>query len=131
MATKKDITSSMLVETHKPKNFTYKYIFTDESLLSELVEQHYDLATLDTINDDDLVREAENAELTRYERTIVGKAKEPSVLDNGIIISKKLVTKADKKLLGVYIGFFHYKTHHVVIRFKYERFDIIEIFNLI
>lgn len=128
---KKDVSPQDLVESHKPKNFKYKYIFTDESLLKELIDSNYDMSTLDTICDDELVKNALNAEMTMYERNIVGKAKEPSVLDNGVIISKKLVTKADKKLLGVYVGFFHYNSHHVVIKLRYERFDIIEIFNLI
>ena len=128
---KKDVSPQDLVESHKPKNFKFKYIFTDESLLKELIDSNYDMSTLDTICDDELVENALNAEMTMYERNIVGKAKEPSVLDNGVIISKKLVTKADKQLLGVYVGFFYYNSHHVVIKLRYERFDIIEIFNLI
>ena len=107
---KKEITSQELVESHKPKNFKYKYIFTDETLLEDLMNSGYDMSTLDTICDDKLVDAA---------------------LSTGVIISKKMVTKADKKLLGVYVGFFHYKSHHVVIKLQYERFDIIEIFNLI
>ena len=128
---KKEITSQELVESHKPKNFKYKYIFTDETLLEDLMNSGYDMSTLDTICDDKLVDAALSTEMKMYERTIIGKAKEPSILDNGVIISKKMVTKADKKLLGVYVGFFHYKSHHVVIKLQYERFDIIEIFILI
>jgi hypothetical protein len=127
----KVLTPQELVDTHKPKHFKFKYIFTDESLLAELMNSDYDITTLDTICDDKLVEAALAAECKVYERTIVGKAKEPTFLDNGIIVSKKMVTKADKKLLNVQIGFFSYITRHCVIKLHYERFDIIEIFNLI
>lgn len=128
---KKTLTSSELVETHKPKNFKYKYIFNDDQLISDLMNDGYDMSTLDTICNDDLVNKALGAEFTMYERNIIGKAKEPSILDEGVIISKKMVTKADKKLLGVYVGFFEYGSRHIVIKLHYEKFDIIEIFNLI
>lgn len=130
MATK-TLTPQELVETHKPKNFKFKYIFTDESLLEELMNSDYDVTTLDTICDDKLVEAALGAECRLYERTIIGKAKEPTVLDHGVVVSKKMVTKADKKLKGVYIGFFDFHIRHVLIKLRYERFDIIEIFNLI
>ena len=81
---------------------------------------------------DDLVNAALEADFKEYEREIVGKAKEPTFLDDGIIISKHLITKADKKLLKVYIGFFTYNdSRHVAVKFEYERFVIIEVFNLI
>lgn len=127
----KIISPQELVETHKPKNFKFKYIFTDESLLEELMNSDYDVTTLDTICDDKLVNAALQAECRLYERTIIGKAKEPTVLDDGIVISKKMVTKADKKLQGVYLGFFDFHTRHLVVKLRYERFDIIEIFNLV
>lgn len=132
MATaKKTLTAEELVETHKPKNFKYKYIFNDDSLIAELMQNNYDMSTLDTICNDDLVEKALSADFTMYERTIIGKAKEPSIIDEGIIISKKMVTKADKKLLGVYVGFFEYQSKYIAIKLHYERFDIIEIFNLL
>jgi len=128
---KKILTPQELVETHKPKNFKYKYIFTDESLLNELMDSDYDVTTLDTICDDKLVEAALAADCVMYNREIVGKATQPTIMDDGVIISKKLITKADKKLLGVYVGFFDFTTRHIVVKFRYERFDIIEIFNLI
>lgn len=128
---KKTLTPEELVESHKPKNFKYKYIFNDEEFLNELLSSGYDMSSLDTIDDDHLVEAALSTNFTMYERTIVGKAKEPSILDNGVVISKKMVTKADKKLLGLYIGFFDYNTKHIAIKLHYEKFDIIEIFNLI
>lgn len=129
---KKELTPVELVETHKPKNFKFKYIFNDEKLLSELMnDPDFDISSLDTINDDALVEAALGTEYTMYDSGIVGKAKCPTVMDNGIIISKKMITKVGKKLLGVYIGFFDYTSRHVCIKFHYERFDIIEIFNLI
>lgn len=128
---KKDLTPQELVESHKPKNFKYKYIFTDEQILSDLMNSDYDITTLDTICDDELVEAALGAEFVRYEREIIGKAKNPTIMDDGIIISKKMATKADKKLIAVYLGFFEHKTKHVVVKLHYEKFDIIEIFNLI
>lgn len=130
-SSKKTLTPEELVESHKPKNFKYKYIFNDEEFLKELSSSGYDMSSLDTIDDDHLVEAALSTNFTMYERTIVGKAKEPSILDNGVVISKKMVTKADKKLLGLYVGFFDYNTKHIAIKLHYEKFDIIEIFNLI
>mgnify|MGYP003421943922 FL=1 len=53
------------------------------------------------------------------------------MMDKGVIISKKMVTKADKKLLKIGIGFFnHDDIAYVSIRLVYEQFDIIEIFIL-
>ena len=128
---KKELTPQELVESHKPKNFKYKYIFNDDQLLADLMNSGYDMSSLDTICNDDLVEKALQSDFTMYEREIVGKAKEPSILDNGVIISKKMVTKADKKLLGLYVGFFDYNSRHIVIKLHYEKFDIIEIFNLV
>lgn len=130
-SSKETLTPEKLVESHKPKNFKYKYIFNDEKFLNDLLSSGYDMSSLDTIDDDHLVEAALSTNFTMYERTIVGKAKEPSILDNGVVISKKMVTKADKKLLGLYIGFFDYNTKHIAIKLHYEKFDIIEIFNLI
>ena len=131
-SSKKELTAVELVETHKPKNFKFKYIFNDDSLLKALMDDpEFDISSLDTINDDELVEAALGTEYTMYEREIVGKAKCPTIMDDGIIISKKMITKADKKLLGVYIGFFECRSRHVCIKFHYEKFDIIEIFNLI
>lgn len=128
---KKELTPQELVESHKPKNFKYKYIFNDDQLLADLMNSGYDMSSLDTICNDDLVEKALQSDFTMYEREIVGKAKEPSILDNGVIISKKMVTKADKKLLGLYVGFFDYISRHIAIKLHYEKFDIIEIFNLV
>lgn len=132
MATpKKQLTMSEIIESHKPKNFKYRFIITDDSVFNELIEQGYDLDNLDTIKDDMLVQEALNAEYIEYHRDIIGKAKEPTVLEDGVIISKKMVTKADKKLFGVLVGFFKYRNlSYVAIKLRYERFDIIEIFIL-
>lgn len=127
-----ELTAEQIVETHKPKNFKFKYLFKDEELIGELMNSDYDITQLDTICDDNLVNAALEANYQEYQRTIVGKAKEPTVLDNGVIVSKKMVTKADKKLLGVYIGFFSYKeSRYVGVKLGYERFDILEIFSLV
>lgn len=129
---KKEVSVDELVETHKPKNVKFKYIFTDDSLLDELVHMKYDISTLDTILNDNLVEAALCAHYRDYERDIIGKSNEPHFLDNGVVVSKKLVTKADKKLQKVSIGFFVYNdAHYVAIKLVYERFAILEIFALI
>jgi hypothetical protein len=124
-------TCKELIESHKPKNFKYRYIITDESLYKELENDQFDLNELDTIHNDNLVQQALSCEYKFYERDIVGKMKDPTYLDEGIVISKKMVTKSDKKLNKVGVGFFLYNNRkHVVIRMYYDRFDIIEIFIL-
>ena len=121
---------SQLVESHRPKNFKHKYIMTDE-ILRKLEEENYDLSKLDTIQNDDITKCAIEANYKEYDRTIIGKAKEPTPLEDGIIISKKMVTKSDKKLLSLGVGRFEYNnTEYVSIRMRYELFDIIEIFIL-
>ena len=129
---KQEIPPSKLVEDHKPKYVKFKYIFTDESLLTELSREQYDISTLDTIMNDDLVNAALEANYEDYDREIVGKSKEPSFLANGIIISKRMITKADKKLQKVSLGFFSLnESRYLAVKFIYERFFIIEIYNLI
>ena len=129
---KKELTPDELVDTHKPKHVKYKYVFTDDALLNDLLVMHYDMTTLDTICNDDLVNAALEAEFVDYERTIIGKSTEPTFLDNGVIISRKMVTKADKKLLKVSIGFFTYSdSRYVTMKLTYEKFVIVEIYNLI
>ena len=118
-----------VIESHKPKNFKYCFIIKDDSVFEELEQQHYDLSNLDTINDDELVHEALNASYDWYERDVVKRAKEPTIFDNGVILSKKMVTKTDKKLFKIGTGFFEFRNlHYVAIRMVYEKFDIIEIF---
>lgn len=133
MADKKpEKTMDEIVNDHKPKNFKFKYIFKDDEFFKELLKSDYDVTELDTICDDKLVDAALQASYQLYDSSIVGKAKEPSFLDNGIIISKKMVTKAGKKLLNLGVAFFTYGGYHYVgIKLIYEKFDIIEIFNSI
>ena len=126
----KQIPLSQLIESHRPKYFKHKYIINDENL--RILEQDgYDLSKLDTIKNDEITKLAIEADCKENDRTIVGKAKEPTPLNDGIIISKRLVTKADKKLLSLGVGRFHHDdTEYVSIRLRYEQFDIIEIFIL-
>lgn len=127
---KTKLTLSEIVETHRPKFFKHKYIMNDTNL-RQLENEGYDISKLDTIHNDDVVRCAIEAPYKEYERTIIGKAKEPTMMEDGIIISKKMVTKADKKLLSLGIGRFELNhTEYVSIRLRYEQFDIIEIFIL-
>lgn len=130
---KKELSIVEIIESHKPKNFKYKYLITDDSIYDELIENNYDLDQLDTIQNDELVQEALKADYKEYQSNIIGKAKEPTILDsdNGIIISKKMITKTGKKLLGILIGFFdHNQIHYISIKLRYEKFDILEIFIL-
>lgn len=128
---KKDLTPSEIVTSHKPKNFKYRYIIKDDEFLKGLENENFNMDELDTIHNDMLVAQAINAEYKLYERTIIGKAKEPTMMENGVIVSKKLVTKADKKLQKFGIGFFqHENVQYVSFRMYYEKFDIIEIFVL-
>lgn len=133
MATKKNVlTLPEIIDSHKPKNFKYKFIIDDDAVYDELVKVGYDLATLDTIHNDQLVQAALKAEYVTYERTLLGKAKEPTIMEDGIIINKRMITKADKKLLAILIGRFDYNNmDHVAVRWRYEKFDIMEIFIIV
>ena len=128
---KKNLTLSEIVESHKPKHFKYKYIFHDEQTLSDLENEGYDVFDLDKIQNDELVHAALQTTFTEYPRETVAKAKEPTMIDHGVILSKKMVTKADKKLFGIDVGFFEFQNVcYVATKLKYEKFDILEIFIL-
>jgi hypothetical protein len=129
---KKELSPIELIQTHKPKNFKYRFILKDDEFIKSLEKDGFDMDELDTIHNDTLVQLALYAEYEQYERTIIGKAKEPTIInENGVIVSKKMVTKADKKLQHFGIGYFDYQgLHYVVMRMYYEKFDIIEIFVL-
>lgn len=125
------LTGAELINSHKPKNFKYRYIITDESLYKELEQDNFNLDELDTIHNDELIQQALSCEYVLYERDIVGKMKEPTLMDDGVIVSKAMVTKSDKKLNKLGIAFFdRNQQKHVVVRMYYDRFDIIEIFIL-
>lgn len=125
------VSATKLINTHKPKNYKYRFIIHDDALYKELQAESFDLDELDTIHDDDLIQAALNAEYCYYDRTIIGKAKEPTPLNDGIIISKKMVTKSDKKLNQIGLSIFTFRdVRYVSLRMYYERFDIIELFIL-
>lgn len=128
-------TISEIIDAHKPKNFKFKFIITDRSLFEELEKDDYDITTLDTINDEDLVNAAlqvHDSDMLTFERDAIKKAKEPTILDDGIIISKQMATKVDKKLQCINVGNFTYDGRkYVLIKLVYERFYIIEVFILI
>lgn len=126
-------TASEICESHKPKNFKFKYVFSDTSMLEELHDENYDISSLDTINNDELIEASNNLDdVKEYDREIFGKAKEPTLFDDGIVLTRKMVTKADKKLQNVKLGFFTYREkRYVKIEMVYERFSIIEIFVLV
>lgn len=130
MAKEKDPVTKV-VDDHKPKNYKFKFIIKDDSLLTELEDLNYDMSSLDTINDTDLTIAAMNAEFKEYPREVVASSKKPTQIEDGVLLFKQMTTKTDKKLLNVCVGFFsHNNLRYVCIKFVYERFDIIEIFIL-
>lgn len=128
----KKLTIAELVETHKPKNVKYKYIINDDKVYDELVALDYDLSTLDTIDNNELVAAALSSDFVMtFDRTTVSKATEPTILDNGVILSKNLITKADKKLLSIQTSEFVFNSiKHIALKFNYKYFSILEIFIL-
>jgi len=131
MAAKPQMTMVELIESHKPKNFKYYFDIKNDESLIELENDHYDLSNLDTIQNPQLIQAAKQATYQYYERTIVAKAKEPSVLENGVMLTKKMATKTDKKLSQVGLGYFTYdEVSYVAVKLCYEKFDIYEIFIL-
>jgi hypothetical protein len=128
---KKTITATELVVSHMPKNFKYKYIIKDPTLNEELLQENFDLSTLDTIKNEPLTDAALQASYVEYDRSTVSSAKKPTILEDGIILSKSLVTKADKKLHCVKLGRFDVDdVTYLSFLFEYDRFDILEIFIL-
>lgn len=131
MATKK--TFAEIVEASKPKNFKFKFIFTDPTALEELAEQGYDIESLDTIQHDDIVEASNHLDSEKeYDNEIFGRSKEPTIMDDGIILNRKMVSKVGKVLYKVKVGFFTYnEKRYIKITMVYDRFDIIEIFVLV
>lgn len=128
---KEQKTIAEIVESHKPKNFKYYFDFHNDEPLIELEKAGYDIATLDTIRNADLIIGAKNALYKYYDRDVISHAKEPTVLENGVMIIKKMATKTDKKLAQVGVGFFDLdQVSYVAIKLCYEQFDIYEIFIL-
>lgn len=120
-----------LIRSHLPKTYKYYIDIKDVTLEKEL-DDAFDWEILDTLKRPELVRLAKDIEYTLYERTTVSSAKKPTVLDKGVVLSKNLATKTDKKLINVGVGFFKYEDmYYVSIKFIYDRFDIYEIFALI
>lgn len=131
MAQKKELSLVELIESHRPKNFKYYYDIKNDTDLIELDQLKYDLSTLDTIGNSELIHAAKNAGYKYYERDIVSHAKEPTVLENGVLLTKKMATKTDKKLSQVGVGYFTMNdVSYVAVKLCYERFDIYEIFIL-
>lgn len=120
-----------IVESHKPKNFKYYYDFHNDETLIELERAKYDMSTLDTIQNPELIQYAKHATFKYFDRDVVAHAKEPTILEDGVIMTKKMATKTDKKLLQVGYGFFEVNdVSYVTIKLCYEKFDIYEIFIL-
>lgn len=132
----KQLSASETILSHLPKkNFKYKVIIKDDDFRKELIESNFDNNLLDTIKNDQLVSAGYNStDFNSYDRETVSKAKQPTVIDKdrGIVVSKQLITKTDKKLLKVDIKSFYYEdTPYVMIKFVYEKFDIVEVFLLV
>ena len=132
----KQLSASETILSHLPKkNFKYKVIIKDDDFRNELIESNFDNELLDTIKNDQLVFTGyNNTDFNSYDRSTVSRAKQPTVIDKGkgIVVSKQLITKTDKKLLTVDIKSFNFEdTPYVMIKFVYEKFDIVEIFLLV
>jgi len=131
MAKKPAPTLAELVDSHRPKNFKYYYYFHDPKDLEQLEANGYDITTIDTICNPALIKAAQSASFKYYERDIVAHAKEPTILEKGVIMTKKMATKTDKKLSQVGVGFFELNdVEYVAVKLCYEKFDIYEIFIL-
>lgn len=127
----KALTGDELIKSHLPKNYKYFIHIKDKTLEDELSDD-FDWNLIDTIDNSEIVNEAMNATYQLYERETVASAKKPTILDNGVILSKKLATKTDKKLINVGVGFFTYDGfRYVSTKLIYERFDIYEVFCLV
>lgn len=121
---------SEIIESYRPKYFKHVIIPTDETL-KQLKDESFDLSSLDTIHNDGLVEQATKAKYYEFERDIIKHAKEPTRLEDGIVLSRRMVTKTDKSLAAVGIGRFTYNdVNYVSIRLRYDAFHIIEIFIL-
>ena len=127
----KALTGDELIKSHLPKNYKYFIHIKDKTLEDELSDD-FDWNLIDTIDNSEIVNEAMNATYQLYERETVASAKKPTILDDGVILSKKLATKTDKKLINVVVGFFTYDGfRYVSTKLIYERFDIYEVFCLV
>lgn len=127
----KALTGDELIISHLPKNYRYFVHIKDKTLENELSDD-FDWNLIDTIDNPEIIKEAMDAVYTLYERNVVASAKKPTILDNGVILSKKLATKTDKKLINVGVGFFTYDGfRYVSTKLVYERFDIYEVFCLV
>jgi len=128
MATKK--TPVEIINESRPKEFKYKIIITNDEFWNQIKDE-VDIDSLDTIKNDELTQKALEIEY-KHLGNIIGKAKEPTLVEDGIYIFKKMVAKADKKLLDIGLGFF--EMNHIqysAIKFIYESFYILEIFIMI
>ena len=128
---KKELPLNEIVDSHKPKNFKYYYCFHNPEDLVELEKIGYDVASLNTIENSALIEAAKNAAFKYHDRDIVAHAKEPVMLERGVLMTKKMATKTDKKLIHVGVGYFSFNNvDYVTIKLCYEKFDIYEIFIL-
>lgn len=132
----KTLTPQELILSHLPKKIAkYKVIIKDAELFDALNnDPDFDMSKLDTINNPPLVDYGYSGSFKSYDRSTVAKAKEPTVIDEdrGIVVSKQLITKTDKKLQSVDINTFTFNSNsYVMVKFVYELFDIIEIFLLV
>jgi hypothetical protein len=132
MATnKKELSLQELVESHRPKNFKYYFYFHNPDDVVELEKNGFDVTLLDTICNPELIQAAKQATFKYYERDIVAHAKEPTILEKGVIMTKQMATKTDKKLSQVGVAFFSLmNVEYVAVKLCYDKFDIYEIFIL-
>ena len=127
----KTLTPQELILSHLPKKIAKYKVIIKDALNND---PDFDMSKLDTINNPPLVDYGYSGSFKSYDRSTVAKAKEPTVIDEdrGIVVSKQLITKTDKKLQSVDINTFTFNSNsYVMVKFVYELFDIIEIFLLV
>lgn len=129
MAKKPEPTLEELVISHKPKNFKYYYHFHEDADYIQLAQNGFDMSSLDTLMNPELIKFAMQSDFKYYDRDIVAHAKEPTFLENGVIMTKKMATKTDKKLERVGVSQFEYNDlQYVAVKLCYQKFDIYELF---
>lgn len=121
------------IEKCLPKTYKFKYVLKPEQI-EALKKDGFDLEQLDTIRMPGLVDAALKSTFKEFDPSLlIKKAKEPTDLSEdvkeGVVISKKMVTKTGKILKSVGISLYEFEGNgYVCFRLDYDLFYIIEIF---
>lgn len=115
-----------------PKTYKFKYILSKEQI--DVLKDDTSIPCLDTINRPGLVEAALKSTFREFDpSTLIKKAKEPTDLSGevkeGVVISKKMVSKTGKILKSIGISLYKYEDNcYVCFKLDYGLFSIIEIF---